>query len=81
MERKIINSRQSKTAWTRLNSAFKRTINWNKYQRKLLTERETQYLDFLTGPRFQGVNRLFVLPFEDEAQGQVTKDNIFWLEK
>ena len=27
-----------------------------------------QYLDFLIDPSFQGVNRLFVLPFEDEAQ-------------
>ena len=27
-----------------------------------------QYLDFLTDPRFQGVNRLFVLSFEKEAQ-------------
>ena len=43
-------------------------INWNKYQLKLSTERKNQYLDYLIDPSFQGVNRLFVLSFEDEAQ-------------
>ena len=32
------------------------------------TERQNQYLDYLIDPSFQGVNRLFVLPFENEAQ-------------
>ena len=27
-----------------------------------------KYLDFLTDPRFQGVDRLFVLSFENELQ-------------
>ena len=47
---------------------FKKTINWNKYQTKVSTERVNRYLDFLVDSSFQGVNRLFVLPFEDEAQ-------------
>ena len=51
-----------------LKSSFKRTINWNKYQRKVSTERQNQYLDFLIHPTFQGVNRIFVLPFENETQ-------------
>ena len=51
-----------------LKSGFKRTINWNKYQAKVSTERPNQYLDFLIDQSLQGVNRLFVLPFEDEAQ-------------
>ena len=38
---------------------FKRAINWSKYQAKVSTERINQYLDFLIGPSFQGVNRLF----------------------
>ena len=45
-----------------LKSGFKRTINCNKYQPKVSTERQIQYLDFLIDPR---VNRLFVLSFED----------------
>ena len=32
------------------------------------TERQNYYLDFLIDPSFQGVKRLFVLPFENEAQ-------------
>ena len=51
-----------------LKSGFKRTINWNKHQTKVSTERINQYLDFLIDPSFQGVNRLFILSFENEAQ-------------
>ena len=51
-----------------LKSGFKRTINWNKYQAKVSTERVIQYLDYLIDSSFQGVNRLFVLPFENGAQ-------------
>ena len=51
-----------------LKSGFKRTSNWNKYQTKVSPERVNQYLDFLIDPSFQGVNRFFVLPFENEAQ-------------
>ena len=49
-----------------LKSGFKRTTNWNKYQSKISTEAQNQYLDFLINPSFQGVNRLFVLSFENE---------------
>ena len=48
-------------------SGFKRPNNWNKYQSKRLTERQNSYLDYLIHASFQGVNRLFVLPFEDNA--------------
>ena len=44
-----------------LKPGFKTTNNWNKYQSKISTETQNQYLDFLTDPSFQGVNRLFVL--------------------
>ena len=60
-----------------LKSGFKRTVNWNKYQPKVSTERPNQYLDFLTDPSFQGVNRLFVLSFEDEEQR--TSDKRYYL--
>ena len=52
----------------RLKSGFKRTVNWNKYQSKVSTEIHIQYLDCLIDPSFQGVNKLSVLSFEDEAQ-------------
>ena len=51
-----------------LKSGFKKTINWNKYQPQVSPERQNQYLDFLVDQSFQGVNRFFVLLFENEAQ-------------
>ena len=39
-----------------LKSSFKKTINWNKYEVKVSTERQNQYLYFLINPSFQGVN-------------------------
>ena len=48
-----------------LKSGFKRTINWNKYEPKVTLEERKRYYDFLINPSFQGVNRLFVLSFEN----------------
>ena len=48
-----------------LKSGFKRTINWNKYLSKVSTERQTQYLDYLIDPSFQGAIKAFVLLFEN----------------
>ena len=36
-----------------LKLGFERTINWNKYQSRVSTERKNQYLDFLIDPSFQ----------------------------
>ena len=36
-----------------LKLGFKRTINWNKYQSRVSTERKNKYLDFLIDPSFQ----------------------------
>ena len=47
-------------------SGFKRTINWNKYQSDPKTYAQNQYLNHLVDLSFQGVNRLFVLSFENE---------------
>ena len=49
-----------------LKSGFKRTINWNKYESSVKTFAQNRYLNYLINPSFQGVNRLFVLPFENE---------------
>ena len=49
-----------------LESGFKRTINWNKYQSKKANQTQNKYFDFLIDPSFQGVNRIFVLSFKDE---------------
>ena len=50
-----------------LKSGFKITINWNKYESKVTLQQQNQYLDFLIDPNFQGVNRLFVLSFENNG--------------
>ena len=48
-----------------LKSGFKTTINCNKYQSKVIIQAPNPYLDYLIDPSFQGVNRLFVLSFEN----------------
>ena len=54
-----------------LKSRFKRTIIWNKHQPKVSIEIKNQYLDILINPSFQGVNRPFVLLFENEEDRKV----------
>ena len=49
-----------------LKSGFKRTINWNKFQSDPNTYAQNSYLNPLVDPSFQGINRLFILPFENE---------------
>ena len=51
-----------------LKSGFKRTISWNKYLTKQGLLAPNANLNHLIEPSFQGVNRLFVLAFEDDAQ-------------
>ena len=49
-----------------LKSNFKRKINWNKCQSSVKTFAQNRYLIYLINPSFQGVNRHFVLFFENE---------------
>ena len=50
-----------------LKSGFKRAINWNRYHRKVTVQQQNGHLNFLINLRFQGVNRLFVLSFENNG--------------
>ena len=52
-------------------------MNWNKYQSKVSTERLNRYLNRLIDPSFQGLNRLFVLSFEDNAHQASYKQYFF----
>ena len=62
-------STQDNAKWLeQLKSGFKRTITWKKYQTKVSKERPNQYFDFLIDPRFQGLNRLYVLSFENDEE-------------
>ena len=50
-----------------LKSGSKRIINWKKCELKVIVEQQNQYFDFLINPSFQGVNRFFVLSFENNG--------------
>ena len=49
-----------------LKSGFRRTFNWNKDQSDPKTYEQNRYLKNLLNQRLQGVNKLFVLSFENE---------------
>ena len=51
-----------------LKSGFKRTMSWNKYLSKPELLAQNANLNHLIQPRFQGINRLSVLAFENDAQ-------------
>ena len=51
-----------------LKSGFKRVVNWNKYSSNPELLAQNLNLNYLIEPSFQGVNRLFVLAFENDAQ-------------
>ena len=51
-----------------LESSFQRTISWNKYLSKPELLAQNAKSTHLIEPSFQGINRLFVLAFENDAQ-------------
>ena len=51
-----------------LKSGFKRTISWNKCLAKPELLAQNPNVNHLIEPSFQGVNRLFVLAFENDVQ-------------
>ena len=61
----ILSIQDSAKLLPQLKSGFKRTISWNKYLPKPELLVRNANLNLLTEPSFQGVNRLFVLTFED----------------
>ena len=56
-----------------LKSGFKRVINWNKYLSKPKLLAQNPNLNHLVEPSFQGVNRLFVIVFENDTQRTSSK--------
>ena len=59
-----------------LKSGFKRIISWNKYLSKLELLPQNPNLNHLIELSFQGVNRLFVSAFDNDAKEQDIKDII-----
>ena len=62
-----------------LKSGFRRTINWNKYQSSIKTSAQSRCFNYLVDPSFQGINRLFVLPFENKNDR--TSHSTYYLSK
>ena len=60
-----------------LKSGFKKVINWNKYLSKPELLEQNPNLNHLVEPSFQGVNRLFVLAFEND--GNRTSSDLYYL--
>ena len=60
-----------------LKSGFKRVFNWNKYLSKPELLAQNPNLNHLVEPSFQGVNRLFVLAFENDNDR--TSDDRYYL--
>ena len=63
-----LSSQENTRLLQQLKSGFKRVINWNKYLSKPELLRRNPNLNYLVEPSFQGVNRFFVLAFENDAQ-------------
>ena len=71
-------STQEKTKFLQqLKSGFKIVINWNKYLSKPELLAQNPNLNQLVEPSFQGVNRLFVLAFENDDDR--TSDDKYYL--
>ena len=60
-----------------LKNGFKRAVTWNIYLIKPELLPQNGNLNHLIEPSFQGVNRLFIQPFEKMIKEQVIKDTIF----
>ena len=60
-----------------LKSGFKRVINWNKYLSKPELLAQNANLNHLVEPSFQGINRLFILAFENDNHR--TSDERYYL--
>ena len=61
-----LSTRENTKFFQQLKSGFKRVINWNKYLSKAELLAQNPNLNHLVEPNFQGVNRLFVLAFEND---------------
>ena len=57
-----------------LKPRFNRTMSWKKYDSSVKAFANNRYLNYLINPSFQGVNRPFVLSFENENDRSYSKN-------
>ena len=72
-----LSTQENTKFFQQLKSGFKRVINWNKYLSKPELLAQNPDLNHLVEPSFQGVNRLFVLAFENDNDR--TSDEQYYL--
>ena len=68
-----LSTQENTKFFQQLKSGFKRVINWNKYLSKPGLLAQNPNLKHLVEPSFQGVNRLFVLAFENDDHRSSTR--------
>ena len=69
-----LSTQENNKFFQQLKSGFKRVINWNKYLSKPELLAQNPNLNHLVEPSFQGVNRLFVLAFENDDDRILSPD-------
>ena len=72
-----LSTQENSKFFQQVKSGFKRIINWNKYLSKLELLAQNPNLNHLVEPSFQGVNRLFLLAFENDDNR--TSDELYYL--
>ena len=72
-----LSTQENTKFFQQLKSGFKRVINWNKSLSKAELLAQNPNLNHLVEPNFQGVNRLFVLAFENDDDR--TSDDKYYL--
>ena len=72
-----LSTQENTKFFQQLKSGFKRVINWNKYLSKPELLAQNPNLNHIVEPSFQGVNRLFVLAFENDDDR--TSDEQYYL--
>ena len=72
-----LSTQENTKLFQQLKSGFKRVINWSKYLSKPELLAQNPNLNHLAEPSFQGINRLFVLAFENDDDR--TSDDQYYL--
>ena len=64
-----LSKQNDKKLLQQLKSGFKRTVKWNKYKSQVTIQPQNKSLNYLIDPMFTKVNRLIVLSFARNAEG------------
>ena len=64
-----LSTKNDKKFLEQIKSGFKRTVVWNKYRSQMTIQSNNNNLSYLIDPTFTKVNRLFVLSFARNAEG------------